>query len=213
MATPRTPLLSLALLAVLGCANTAPPDAPSAPASSSAPPDSSAPPPSKAGPSGALCGGIAGFGCAANLYCAFPVEAHCGAADQSGVCTPIPEACSEQYSPVCGCNDKTYPNACAAARDGVSVALAGPCATSAASELGEGQTCGTRGVAGECGAGLYCKYKSDCGATDSGGTCTRRPEMCTKIYRPVCGCDGKTYGSECVAAGAGVSVQREGECK
>ena len=79
--------------------------------------------------------------------------------------------------------------------------------------LAEGQTCGTRGVQGDCGQGLYCKYKSLCGATDSGGTCTKRPDMCTKIYRPVCGCDGKTHPSDCVAASEGTAVKHEGACK
>ena len=136
------------------------------------------------------------------------------------VCEPIPEACTEQYSPVCGCNDKTYGNECAAAREGVAVGATGECAASASpapapagAELGEGATCGTRGVQGECGSGLYCKYKSQCGATDAGGVCTKRPQMCTKIYKPVCGCDGKTHGSDCVAASQGVAVAHEGECK
>jgi hypothetical protein len=176
-------------------------------------PASATPTPSKAGPAGALCGGIAGFGCAAGLYCAFPIEAHCGAADQSGVCKPIPEVCTEQHAPVCGCNDKTYSNECYAARESVSVGIQGECATAAVPPLAEAQLCGTRGVQGECGPGLYCKYRSACGATDSGGTCTRRPQMCTRIYRPVCGCDGKTYGSDCVAASAGVAIAHDGECK
>ncbi|WP_371400269.1 hypothetical protein [Priestia megaterium] len=33
------------------------------------------------------------------------------------------------------------------------------------------------------------------------------------MYQPVCGCDGKTYGNACQAAGAGVSVASAGACK
>jgi N-acetylglutamate synthase-like GNAT family acetyltransferase len=200
-----------------GCACPPPPATPAEPPPvTTAPPASTeptTPTPSKEGPEGALCGGIAGFGCAPKLYCAFPIEAHCGAADQSGVCKPIPEVCTEQYAPVCGCNDKTYPNECAAAREGISVGRAGECAVAAPPALAEGAVCGTRGVAGECAEGHYCKYKTQCGATDAGGVCTPRPQMCTKIYKPVCGCDGKTHPNECVAASAGAAVLHDGACK
>ena len=195
--------------------------APPIPTASEAP-ATNAPTPSKAGPAGAQCGGIAGFGCAAGLYCAFPLAAHCGAADQFGVCKPIAEMCTEQYDPVCGCNDKTYPNECYAARAGISVGAKGACATgssapgaasaNAASGRGEGLTCGSRGME-PCAAGLYCKFGPDCGDSDRPGKCSKIPQICTRIYRPVCGCDGKTHASDCVAASAGVAVRREGECK
>ena len=158
-----------------------------------------------------MCGGLAGFGCAAGLYCAFAVEAHCGAADMAGVCRTLPEVCTEEFAPVCGCDDKTYPNTCHAARAGVSVGKAGACA--APPTIAEGQLCGTRGVPGECAAGLYCAFKANCGSTDEGGVCTKKPQMCTKIYAPVCGCDGKTHGNACTAASAGVSIAAKGECK
>ncbi len=220
--SPTTPPASTPDNAVAARAETAASGTASAPvpAASEAPANGVATP-SKAGPAGAQCGGIAGFGCAAGLYCAFPLDAHCGAADQSGVCTRIAEMCTEQYDPVCGCNDKAYPNECYAAREGISVAAKGACAANSPPSAGsangapgssEGRTCGSRGME-PCAAGLYCKFGPDCGGTDAPGKCTKIPQICTRIYRPVCGCDGKTHASDCVAASAGVAVRHEGECK
>ncbi|MCB9639007.1 MAG: hypothetical protein H6727_08940 [Myxococcales bacterium] len=45
------------------------------------------------------------------------------------------------------------------------------------------------------------------------GVCTARPQNCTALAAQVCGCDGKTYGNECSADAAGVSVQATGACK
>ena len=76
-----------------------------------------------------------------------------------------------------------------------------------------GATCG--GIAGlRCQDGLFCDYppSAHCGAADQAGTCQPKPQMCTKIYKPVCGCDDKTHGNACDAHGAGVSIASEGEC-
>jgi hypothetical protein len=79
---------------------------------------------------------------------------------------------------------------------------------------GTGGRCGTRGGV-MCAKDEFCQFAANtmCGAADQGGTCVKKPEVCTLIYQPVCGCDGKTYASDCDANSKGVAVGRSGECK
>jgi hypothetical protein len=73
--------------------------------------------------------------------------------------------------------------------------------------------CGVRGLPA-CAAGAYCQFEHGaCGELDHPGVCTPRPTVCLDIYKPVCGCDGQTYGNACEAASQGVSVDREGACE
>ena len=151
------------------------------------------------------CGGTGGLSCGEDRLCDL-VPGSCGSADADpgGVCVDRPEACPADFVPVCGCDGVTYGNDCDRQRAGVSKDHDGPCA---------GQLCGT--IAGiPCADDQICEFPvGSCEVSDAPGLCVTRPEACLADFRPVCGCDGRTYSNDCTRLRAGVTKAHDGECE
>lgn len=139
-------------------------------------------------------------GCSSNDDCPFGsfCEKVDGDCEGFGTCEVRPDGCIKIFRPVCGCDGATYSNDCEAAASGVNVAHPGQC---------DQPICFSNE---ECPLESYCARPE--GACEGPGTCLERPQGCLEIFDPVCGCDGITYGNECEAGFAGMSVAYRGEC-
>ena len=104
------------------------------------------------------------------------------------------------------------------------VLLAGLMLTACASSEPDSDQPQISETGGMCGgiAGFPCNTEGDfcqmepgqcVDVADAAGICKPKPQMCTRDYRPVCGCDGETYPNACSAASAGVSVAQVGICE
>ena len=159
---------------------------------------------------GEACGGFAPNArfCKPGLFCMQPAGT-CSVNDIGGTCQPIPRACTTIYAPVCGCDGKTYGSDCGRRAAQVGLDHEGACGMS---DGQIGNRCG--GIAGlRCAAGLFCDMPAgQCGLADGFGTCQAVPEACTDEYGPVCGCDGKTYPTDCVRTTAQFALDHRGPC-
>ena len=75
-----------------------------------------------------------------------------------------------------------------------------------------GQSCG--GFVGPiCGPNEFCQLPTGvCFTPEAVGHCARVPHLCPQYIRPVCGCNGVTYGNDCERERARVSKRHNGRC-
>lgn len=131
--------------------------------------------------------------CLCDEFCARPP----GECDGVGHCAPRPLVCPQQFLPACGCDGKSYDHPCLAFSAGTSL-------------LTQGDRC-------HCTSNADCRSREFCGKGI--GDCTGRGECypilveCPDERSPVCGCDGRTYPSLCLAVAAGVNVDTEQRCE
>jgi hypothetical protein len=103
----------------------------------------------------------------------------------------------------CGCDGQTFATDCQRLIVGVSLFGAGVCSAAACRDTKD------------CAVGEFCDFGD--GSCMNQGTCqpggpNARALRCDPTPKEFCGCDGKTYRSQCERHRAGVSISFDGPC-
>jgi hypothetical protein len=184
------------------------------------------------------CGGVFKQICSNDHFCDLE-PGSCNVADATGTCVVNTGVmCQMVVVPVCGCNGKTYNNDCERQAAGVSKQSDGACPTAdagAGGSTGTGGVTGTGGITGSggvtgsggasqtdvgktcggisgvsCAMGTVCDLPvGSCNVADATGTCVLASQ-CSSL--PACGCDGKTYPTDCYRQDSGMPKKSDGAC-
>ena len=123
--------------------------------------------------------------------------------DDNGTCTCVcvdePSCeCPAVYDPVCGSDNITYGNACEARCEGMDILYQGECGFECTPLICD----------------LFCPegFSKDPYGCDICECNTEDNCICSEVWNPICGLDGRTYPNECILRCSGIESDYPGDC-